>query len=102
VALRQRGGRTLTRIFLRGAEGVNFPPERAAPGSIVSVDGVAHWDLLQPAFETWRINHSEAHSRDGAHTNHTGSYFSRLRRMINGQHYRVGARHLDAYAVHAV
>ena len=48
-----------------------------------------------------RINHSEAYSRDGAHTNHAESYFSRLRRMIGGQHHRVGAQHLGAYAVHA-
>jgi hypothetical protein len=29
------------------------------------------------------------------------SFFSRLRRMIAGQHRKVGGRHLDAYAAHA-
>ncbi len=48
-----------------------------------------------------RINHSEAYSRDGAHTNLAESYFSRLRRMIGGQHLRVEGRYLDAYAAHA-
>ena len=48
-----------------------------------------------------RITHAEAYSRDGIHTNHAESYFSRLRRMISGQHHRVGERHLGAYAVHA-
>lgn len=48
-----------------------------------------------------RINHSDAYSRDGAHTNHAESYFSRLRRMIGGQHHRVDGKHLGAYAVHA-
>jgi hypothetical protein len=33
-----------------------------------------------------RINHSQAYSRDGVHTNLAESYFSRLRRMIGGQH----------------
>ena len=101
VALRQRGGRTLTRTFLREAEGVGFARERVAPGSIVSADEVAHWDLLMADFAMRRINHSEAYSRDGAHTNHAESFFSRLRRMIGGQHHKVGAQHLGAYAVHA-
>jgi transposase-like protein len=101
VALRQRGGRTLTRTFLREAEGVEFARERIAPGSVLSVDEVAHWDLLEPTFDVARINHSDAYSRDGVHTNLAESFFSRLRRMIGGQHHKVGARHLGAYAAHA-
>lgn len=101
VALRQRGGRTLTRTFLREAEGVGFAKERIAPGAVVSADEVAHWDLLAPDFDVRRINHSDAYSRDGVHTNHAESFFSRLRRMIRGQHHKVGGKHLGAYAVHA-
>lgn len=101
VALRQRGGRILTRTFIREAEGVEFARERIAPGSVVSTDEVAHWDLLEPAFAMRRINHSDAYRRDGAHTNQAESYFSRLRRMIGGQHHWVDGRHLGAYAVHA-
>lgn len=101
VALRQRGGRTLTRTFLREAEGVDFAKERIAPGSMVATDEVAHWDLLDPAFDVRRINHSEAYSQDGVHTNLAESFFSRLRRMIAGQHHRTGHQHLDAYAAHA-
>ncbi len=48
-----------------------------------------------------RVNHSEAYSRDCIHTNLAESYFSRLRRMIGGQHIRVEGRYLDAYAEHA-
>ena len=69
VVLRQRGGRTLRRTFLREPEGVDFARERIAPGSVVSADEVAHWDLLDPDFDMRRINHSGAYSRDGAHTN---------------------------------
>jgi hypothetical protein len=101
VAVRQRNGRTLTRTFLREAESVGFARERVAPGSVVSADEVAHWDLLEPDFDMRRINHSEAYSRDGIHTNLAESFFSRLRRMIGGQHHQVGGRHLAAYAVHA-
>lgn len=101
VALRQRGGRILTRTFFREAEGVEFARERIAPGSVVSADEVPHWDLLEPAFEMRRINHSDAYSWDGTHTNQAESYFSRLRRMIGGQHHRVGGKYLGAYATHA-
>jgi len=97
IALRERGGRTLTRAFLREAEGVDFVKERIEPGTIVAADEVAHWDLLAPTFETRRINHSDAYSRDGVHTNMAESYFSRLRRMIGGQHHRVAAKYLGAY-----
>ena len=61
----------------------------------------AHWDLLTPTFETHRINNSKAYSRDGVHTNMAESYFSRLRRMIGGQHRRVAAKYLGGYAVEA-
>jgi transposase-like protein len=101
VVLRQRGGRTLTRTFLREAQGVDFARERIEPGSVVSADEIAHWDLLDPDFDMRRINHSEAYSHGGAHTNLAESYFSRLRRMIGGQHLRVEGRYLDAYAAHA-
>jgi hypothetical protein len=55
--------------------------------------------LAQSDLAKQRINDSEAYSRDGAHTNHAESFFSRLRRMIGGQHHKVGAQHLGAYAV---
>lgn len=101
VALRQRGGRTLTRTFLREAEGVAFAQERVEPGSAMSADEVAHWDLLADDFELTRVNHSEAYSENGVHTNLAESYFSRLRRMIRGQHHAVSGKYLGAYAGHA-
>lgn len=101
VVLRQRGGRTLTRTFLREAQGVGFARDLIAPGATVSADAIAHWDLLEPDFDMRRINHSEACSRDGVHTNLAESFFSRLRRMIGGQHLKGEGRYLDAYAAHA-
>ena len=101
VVLRQRGGRTLPRSFLREAQAVDFARERIASGSVISADEVAHWDVLEPDFEMKRVNHSDAYSREGVHTNLAESYFSRLRRMIGGQHIRVEGRYLDAYAAHA-
>jgi len=101
VVLRQRGGRTVTRPFLKEAQGVDFARERIAPGSVISADEVAHWDPLEPDFDMQRVNHSEAYSLNGAHTNGAESFFSRLRRMIGGQHLKVGGRYLGAYAAHA-
>lgn len=101
VVLRQRGGRTLTRSFFGEAQGIEFARKSVAPGTIVSADEVTHWDRLEPDFDMRRVNHSEAYSRDGTHTNLAESYFSRLRRMIGGQHLKVAGHHLDAYAAHA-
>ncbi len=101
VVLRQRGGRTLTRTFLREAEGVTFAKERILPGSAISADEIAHWDLLEPSFQVHRINHSDAYSHDGINTNLAEGYFARLRRMIGGQHHRVGGQLLGTYAAHA-
>ncbi len=101
VALRQRGGRTLTRAFLRETDGVDFAQTRIAPGAVVSADEGPHWDPLEPAFDMRRIAHADAYSRDNVHTNQAESCFSPLRRRISGQHHRLGARHLGAYAVQA-
>jgi ISXO2-like transposase domain len=101
IVLRQRGGRTLTRSFLREAEGVDFASACVEPGSILSADELAHWDLLASGFELKRVNHSEAYSENGVHTNLAESYFSRLRRMIRGEHHAVSGKYLNAYAAHA-
>ena len=92
IALRQRGGRTLTQVFGRERDGVAFAKARIVPETLIIADEVAHWDLLDDAFSTERINHSDAYSLlDGVYTNGAESYFSRLRCMITGQHHRVGS-----------
>jgi hypothetical protein len=53
-------------------------------------------------FDLERVNHSDAYSfLDGVHVNGAESYFARLRRMIRGQHHRVGVGSLGGYAAHA-
>lgn len=98
VALRQRGGRTLPFITSKEDEGVEIAARNIAPGSTVYADEAAHWDSLYRVFPLGRINHSEAYSLNGAHTNNVESYFSRLRRMIRGQHHKVSAKYLHQYA----
>lgn len=101
VALRQRKGRTLTFVRPSEADGVAIARSRIAKDARLFADEAAHWDVLHGAFETYRINHSEAYSALGANTNQAESYFSRLRRMVEGQHHGVSPRYLHAYAAHA-
>ena len=98
VALRQRGGRTLTFITKQEHEGVDIAANVVKPGSKIYADEANHWGGLQRRFPMGRINHEYAFSLDGAHTNNVESYFSRLRRMIRGQHHQVSPQYLHQYA----
>lgn len=101
VALRQRKGRTLSFVVRNEADGIFYANQHATPCAVFHADEASHWDVLHARFETRRINHSEAYSLDGVCTNQVESYFSRLRRMVQGQHHHVSARHLAQYAAHA-
>jgi hypothetical protein len=101
IALRERMGRTLTTVAQREAEGVQFAMDRLDRSARLNADEAAHWDALEMIFPVGRINHSEAYSANGVCTNQVESYFSRLRRMVGGQHHHVSAQYLHAYAAHA-
>ena len=98
VAMRQRKGRTRTFVVRQEHEGVPLVPGVVAKGSTIHADEATHWDGLHGHYETHRINHSVAYSLDGNCTNQAESYFSRLRRMVGGQHHHVSARYLHQYA----
>jgi transposase-like protein len=102
VALRERAGRTLTFIRHGEDEGVQIVRDLVAADATVFADEASHWDVLDLEFKTGRINHSEAYSEsNGKHTNWVESYFSRLRRMVGGQHHFVSHKYLYQYAAHA-
>lgn len=102
VALRERKGRTHTFVVSNEAEGVTIAERVAAEGSVFYADEAAHWDRLHERLVTYRINHSDAYSYGyGVHTNNVESFFSRLRRMVGGQHHHVSHRYLYQYANHA-
>src|SRR6185437_7859046 len=102
IALRQRQGRTLTLVRKSEAEGVELAETFAPNAKTVYADEAAHWDALHSNFHTLRINHSEAYSEfNGLHTNGVESFFSRLRRMVEGQHHGVSPKYLHQYAAHA-
>jgi ISXO2-like transposase domain len=57
--------------------------------------------VLARSFVTKRIDHKQAYSLDGPHTNNAESFFVRLRRMVRGQHHFVSPKYLHRYAAHA-
>lgn len=101
IAIRARKGRTLTFVTKSEAEGVALVKRNVLPGTVVFADEARHWDVLARGFVTKRINHQEAYSLDGSHTNNAESFFARLRRMVRGQHHFVSPKYLHQYATHA-
>ncbi|MBS3648549.1 IS1595 family transposase [Pseudaminobacter sp. 19-2017] len=101
VALRERQGRTYTHVVTSEADGLSIAA-KARKGSTFYADEASHWDALHDSLVAFRINHSEAYSYlDGVHTNGVESFFSRLRRMVSGQHHHVSPQYLYQYANHA-
>ncbi|WP_127144918.1 IS1595 family transposase [Pelagibacterium montanilacus] len=102
IALRERQGRTRTFVAMHEAEGVTIAKRVVSRmATTVFADEGSHWDHLHDGWIVGRINHSEAYSADGANTNAVESYFSRLRRMVTGQHHGVSPKYLHQYSAHA-
>ena len=101
VAMRERGGRTLPFVTMTESQGVELAKMHIDRMAVVSADEASHWDALHAGWEVERVNHSEVYSDHGKHTNWVESFFSRLRRMVSGQHHHVSPQYLYQYANHA-
>lgn len=101
IAFRERGGDTVPFVAMSEAEGVELAKTHVGRAATISADEASHWDLLHAGWDVQRINHSEAYSLDGVHTNWVESFFARLRRMVEGQHHFVSPQYLYQYANHA-
>ena len=101
VVMREREGRTLPTVTMNEGEGVALAMENISRTATMSADEASHWDALHAGWNVDRVNHSEIYSDHGKHTNMAESYFSRLRRMVVGQHHRVSPQYLHQYANHA-
>ena len=101
VAMRERGGRTMTFVEKREGAGVARAVENVEQGSVMHADEGSHWDALHGYFTTTRINHSEMYSDGYACTNQAESFFSRIRRAVWGQHHHVSPQYLHQYASEA-
>ncbi len=101
VVARERRGRTRTFVVPTEAHGVAIARNVVNQDARMFADEASHWDALHGSFDTFRVNHREGYSVFGVSTNQAESYFSRLRRMVAGQHHHVSARYLHQYAAHA-
>jgi transposase-like protein len=101
VAFRERLGRTRPFIAMAEAEGVELAKQHVDRMAIMHADEATHWDALHTGWNVERVNHSQAYSDHGKHTNWVESYFSRLRCMVTGQHHFVSPQYLYQYANHA-
>lgn len=81
--------------------GGHIRPENVYRMATMSADEASHWDMLHAGYNVDRVNHSEIYSDNGKHTNMVESFFSRLRRMVEGQHHHVSPQYLHQYANHA-
>ena len=98
VVLRERRGRALPFVVKAEAEGVALAVENVCRTATMSADEASHWDQLHNGWAVDRVNHSLTYSDHGKHTNMAESYFSRLRRMVVGQHHHVSPQYLYQYA----
>ena len=98
VAFRERYGRTLPLVTMSEAEGVELAMVHVDRMATISADEAPHWDLLHSGWPVERVNHSLVYSDNGKHTNMVESFFSRLRRMVQGQHHHVSPKYLYQYA----
>jgi len=65
---------------------------------LITDEHSAYKSLQEMGYETDSVNHSvEYESDSGINTNQAESYFSRLRRMVIGQHHRLSNKYLDLY-----
>jgi hypothetical protein len=101
IALRQRKGRTRTFVARHESEGVEIAKRIVSRTAIMYADEASHWDALHAGWQVHRINHSEAYCTGDSCTNWTESFFSRLRRMVDGQHHTFSPQYLHQYATHA-
>ncbi len=98
VVIRERHGRALPFVFRKESDAIPTIRQKVASGTTLYADESRQWDVLHASFDTRRINHSEAYSKDGASTNWAESYFARLRRAEIGVHHRVSGAYIGAYA----
>jgi len=99
VVIRERNGRTKTRVFKSEQDSLAFIKENLDGATTVHADEAAAWNDLHGHFEMHRVNHQECYRNDdGACTNGAESFFSRIRRAEFGHHHHLSGTYLHRYA----
>src|SRR5260370_39028430 len=101
VVVRERGGQALPGVFHSEAQALGFIRDRERQGTLISADEASSWNDLHARFEMVRINHQEAYSLNGVHTNDAESFFSRMRRAEIGHHHHIAGPYLLRFAQEA-
>jgi transposase-like protein len=98
VIARQRGGKTLPGVFPTEAASTGWLVSRVVKGTKLVADEAASWNTLHGHYQVSRIDHGQAYSLGGIHTNGAESFFSRLRRGEQGHHHHISGPYLLRYA----
>jgi len=101
VAIRERRGRTITRVFKSEAESRRFIRDRVARGTVLHTDAAGEWNVLEAYYVVHTIDHEQAYSYNGVSTNEAESFFSRLRRAEQGHHHHIAGDYLVRFAQEA-
>ena len=98
VVSRDREGRTISGVFKTEGASVTWIRDRVVKGSRIVADEASSWNALHGRYAVDRIDHSQAYSLDGIHSNGAESFFSRMRRGEIGHHHHVSGPYLASYA----
>ncbi len=101
VAIRERGGRTLTQVFKSESESQRYIRERVARGTVLHTDMAGDYSVLEAYYVVHRIDHEKAYSYNGACTNGVESFFSRIKRAEFGHNHHMAGPYLVRFAQEA-
>jgi hypothetical protein len=94
VVVRERGGSTLPAVFKSESAALGWITSHVAKGTQIVADEARSWNALHAKYEVARIDHQQAYSLNGVHSNDAESFFSRLRRAEMGHHHHVAGPYL--------
>jgi transposase-like protein len=101
VAIRERDGRTITKVFKTEDASTSFIKSHVEKGTEIMADEAASWNGLENSFGVKRINHKEAYSENGVNENAAENLFSRMRRAEIGHHHHISGAYLGRFAAEA-
>jgi transposase-like protein len=101
VGIRERTGRTIMGVFTTEAESVGFIRRRVAPDTTLITDAAGAWSTFEAYYKHRIIDHDEAYSLNGVHTNDMETVFARLARAEKGHHHHFAGIYFLRYAQEA-
>jgi transposase-like protein len=99
AAVLERGGKVRARVIdkRRKSQLHALVNENVQPGSSLYSDALKSYDGLSENYEHQVVDHAVEYVRENVHTNHAESFWSLLKRGINGTYVSVEPYHLFRY-----